>query len=151
MVQKNQFFPCYFMLISLCTFVGARQLPSEVSREQKKAQQNLAHETLSGHSITDLPGRLHGHNKDLSWIPRIFGVFQRLLKRMLLKMYRDKNGSRIVIQINGRCIAKLFKSIGAKGRCDFPEDSALDPWPPSGWTAPSPEGSPAKNMCFCAF
>ena len=69
-------------------------------------------------------------------------MFQRPLTLILLQKYRDTNGSRIVIQTggvhttscqeegiflqkyrdtNGGCIAKLFKSIGLRGRLDFLE------------------------------
>ena len=71
-----------------------------------------------------------------------WGAFQRPLTVILLQKYRDTNGRRIVIQIggvyttfcqpegillqkyrdrNGRCIAIHFKSIGVRGRFDFPE------------------------------
>ena len=73
------------------------------------------------------------------------GVFQRPLTPILLRKYRDTNGSCIPINIegvyiyiytllsakaillqkyrdrNGRCIAILFKSIGVRGRFDSPE------------------------------
>ena len=63
------------------------------------------------------------------------GVFQRPLTLVLLQKYRDINGSRIVIQIGGeesinlpkhgdrneRCIGILFRSIGVRGRFDFPD------------------------------
>ena len=70
------------------------------------------------------------------------GVFQRPLTLILLQKYRSTNGRRIVIQIggvyatfcqkegillqkycdrNGRRIAKLFKSIGVRGRFDSPD------------------------------
>ena len=72
------------------------------------------------------------------------GVFQQPLTLILLQKYRDTNGRRVVIQIdgvyttfcqkegillrkyrnrNGRCIAILFKSIGVRGRCDSPDSN----------------------------
>ena len=100
-------------------------------------------------------------------------MFQRPLTLILLQKYRDTNGRRIVIQIggvyttfcqkegillqkyrdrNGRCIAILFKSIGVRGRCDFPEIAVLIPEAPyvgERFCVPctrKPPNGPSKNL-----